>query len=341
MLCMSLFISPAYANTSDWEIAESEDAAATAEQPEPVSAATPPAVSAETDGNGESAAVPATSAALTPDGNLNLVDDVSGEQSESKQFITVTTKTGEYFYIVIDRAGGAENVYFLNLVDDSDLTALLGEEAVTEAVSESAVAAREATAPAVSIAADDKTPEPEKPAIPGAAIGLAALLAIGGIAFYFIKVRGRKQRVRPDEDFTDLSEFDFPDDEPDDDYAGGTPYSYAYDGQDEELPEYDENDEMPDELSEHESGPSDGGRETQEDEPERSDNEPGPEDDGGETSDGGDGQPEYEPEASGAGREPSEYGGETSEYESVLSDDEHGTEEHGETGPDEMKEANE
>lgn len=62
---------------------------------------------------------------LTPPGNMELVDDYSGEQSESKQFITVVTKSGDYFYLVIDRAGDRENVHFLNLVDEADLMAII------------------------------------------------------------------------------------------------------------------------------------------------------------------------------------------------------------------------
>ena len=38
---------------------------------------------------------------LTPDGNATLVDDYGG----NKQLITVTTKSGNYFYIIIDRDG--------------------------------------------------------------------------------------------------------------------------------------------------------------------------------------------------------------------------------------------
>lgn len=71
--------------------------------------------------------------ALTPDGNMSLIDDIlqknpyvsdEGELSE-KQFITVQSKNGNYFYLVIDRAGDTENVYFLNLVDEADLLALM------------------------------------------------------------------------------------------------------------------------------------------------------------------------------------------------------------------------
>ena len=48
---------------------------------------------------------------LTPKGNATLVDDFGG----NKQLITVTTKGGNYFYILIDRAAEGENtVHFLN-----------------------------------------------------------------------------------------------------------------------------------------------------------------------------------------------------------------------------------
>ena len=63
---------------------------------------------------------------ITPKGNATLVDDFYGD----KQLITVTTKAGNYFYILIDRANEDKetSVHFLNQVDDADLLALLDEE---------------------------------------------------------------------------------------------------------------------------------------------------------------------------------------------------------------------
>ena len=58
------------------------------------------------------------SPALTPDGNAALVDDFG----DNKQLITVTTKAGNYFYILIDRANEDKEtaVHFLNQVDEAD-----------------------------------------------------------------------------------------------------------------------------------------------------------------------------------------------------------------------------
>ena len=74
-----------------------------------------------------------SSLTLTPDGNLTLIDDFlqveapatqDSEQLE-KQFITLQSKNGNTFYLVIDRNGKTENVYFMNLVDEADLMALM------------------------------------------------------------------------------------------------------------------------------------------------------------------------------------------------------------------------
>ena len=65
---------------------------------------------------------------LTPDGNLTLVDDIKTTSDGDKQFMTVVSKNGNYFYIIVDRAdNGENNVHFLNLVDERDLMDLIEE----------------------------------------------------------------------------------------------------------------------------------------------------------------------------------------------------------------------
>ena len=65
---------------------------------------------------------------LTPEGNLTLVDDYHTTYSDGsgQQFITLVSKSGAYFYLVIDRAAdGDQTVHFMNLVDEADLLALM------------------------------------------------------------------------------------------------------------------------------------------------------------------------------------------------------------------------
>lgn len=70
-----------------------------------------------------------TDGPLTPDGNMNLVDDYGEHEETGKQFLTVTTRDGKYFYLIIDRDdNGAETVHFLNQVDAMDLLSLLDED---------------------------------------------------------------------------------------------------------------------------------------------------------------------------------------------------------------------
>ena len=50
------------------------------------------------------------------------------ENDSSKQFLTVQTKNGNTFYMVIDRSGTSENVYMMSLVDENDLAEFLDEK---------------------------------------------------------------------------------------------------------------------------------------------------------------------------------------------------------------------
>ena len=171
---------------------------------------------------------------LTPDGNATLVDDFGG----NKQLITVTTKNGNYFYILIDRDDEGENtVHFLNQVDDADLFAFLEDGESTEAQTPAVCTCTEkcetgkinTSCPVCSTnmtacSGKEAEPEPdevteqpqEKSNTGGLVLFLVVALLGGGGAFYYFKFMKPKQSVKGG---TDLEDFDFEDydeDEPDD-----------------------------------------------------------------------------------------------------------------------------
>ena len=175
---------------------------------------------------------------LTPDGNATLVDDFGG----NKQLITVTTKNGNYFYILIDRDDEGENtVHFLNQVDEADLMALIEDgntttepPAVCNCTEKCEAGAVNTQCPVCSTnmtacggkAAEPEQGEPEEPkekktGTGGLLLFLIVAIAGGGGAFYYFKIMKPKQDVKGS---TDLDDFDFDDydeDEPEpDDEAG-------------------------------------------------------------------------------------------------------------------------
>ena len=86
-----------------------------------------------------------TSRALTPEGNLTLVDDYHTNYSDGsgQQFITLVSKSGNTFYLVIDRnAKGQQTVHFMNLVDEADLLTLMEEEEADAYTAEKEAAAQ-------------------------------------------------------------------------------------------------------------------------------------------------------------------------------------------------------
>ena len=177
---------------------------------------------------------------LTPDGNATLVDDFGG----NKQLITVTTKNGNYFYILIDRDDEGENtVHFLNQVDEADLMALIEDGNTTTEppavcnCTEKCEAGKVNTSCPVcattltGCTGKDPTPTPteqpeepkEKGGDPGAVLALVLFVLLGGgAAFYYFKFVKPKQNVKGNTDLEDFEFEDYDEDEPEAD-TGETP----------------------------------------------------------------------------------------------------------------------
>jgi hypothetical protein len=136
---------------------------------------------------------------FSPDGNLTLIDDFIRTDEGDKQFITVKTRDESVFYIVIDRSANQENVYFLNLVDDQDLIAILNDEGLTEEIE----TITKLPDPQESEQAKPSQTDPETtdPASSPAVMQLIGILvfvaAIGGSAFWLIRSKPfQKQRKK-------------------------------------------------------------------------------------------------------------------------------------------------
>ena len=205
MLCCTAKTPAAFANAEDPEEGTSEKPVTGGVEPEP----------------------------LTPEGNAALVDDFGG----NKQLITVTTKSGNYFYILIDRANEDKEtaVHFLNQVDEADLMALMedGQSAekppavcnCTEKCEAGAVNTKCEVCSTDMTGCTGKEPEPPKeptkpekkePAGLNPAVLLLVLAVMGGAAFaYFKFIKGKanhKNSSNPDDyDYEDGEEL--PDEE--------------------------------------------------------------------------------------------------------------------------------
>jgi len=180
-----------------------------------------------------------TSGALTPEGNLTLVDDYHTDYSDGsgQQFITLVSKSGATFYLVIDRnAKGQQTVHFMNLVDEADLLSLMEDEdaeaytaekeAAAQAEQERKQAEEDAKKAAEEAAASgsEQTGGNKVTKYAATFLGVLALVGLvaGGGIYTFMKQKQKKQAEKealdPDANYTeDKGDFEIPTDVPDED----------------------------------------------------------------------------------------------------------------------------
>ena len=174
---------------------------------------------------------------LTPEGNLTVVDDYQTTFSDgtAQQFITLVSKSGAYFYLIIDRAAdGDQTAHFLNMVDEADLMALMDEEDIPEPEPEPEPAPEPEPLP---------EPEPEEEE-DGAGKFILVLLVLAGIAgggaYLWLKMQQKKREAEenkpdPDADYReDEEEIVLPDEEPETDEEAERKAYQSSDGYEEE-----------------------------------------------------------------------------------------------------------
>ena len=206
---------------------------------EPVEEVEQPVLTAATE---EEEAVTVTdeeTGALTPEGNLTLVDDYHTDYSDGsgQQFITLVSKSGATFYLVIDRnAKGQQTVHFMNLVDEADLLSLMEDEdaeaytaekeAAAQAEQERKQAEEDAKKAAEEAAASGSEQTSGNKVTKYAATFLGVLVLVGLVAgggiYTFMKQKQKnqaeKEALDPDANYTeDKGDFEIPTDVPDED----------------------------------------------------------------------------------------------------------------------------
>ena len=170
--------------------------------------------------------------ALTPDGNLTLINDIGTSTKAGKQFITLESKNGNVFYMIIDRDDeGEETVHFLNQVDEADLMALTGEEetpATCSCTSKCVAGAVNTSCPVCAVNMTECVGKEAKPEVPAGPTepaaeepekksGMGGILVVllivslgGGAAFYIFKQKKAKPQTKGS---ADLDDYDYGEDE--------------------------------------------------------------------------------------------------------------------------------
>ena len=173
-----------------------------------------------------------SSGALTPEGNLTLVDDYHTSYSDGsgQQFITLVSKSGATFYLVIDRnAKGQQTVHFMNLVDEADLLALMEEDAADAYTAEKEAAAQaeqerkqaeedaKKAAEEAEVSGSEQTGGNKVTKYAATFLGVLALVGLvaGGGIYTFMKQKQKKQAEKealdPDANYTeDKGDFEIP-----------------------------------------------------------------------------------------------------------------------------------
>ena len=131
-------------------------------------------------------------------GNAQVQDDITN--SKNKEFLTITTKNNNTFYLIIDRSANVDNVYMLSQIDENDLQEFLEEDSSASTIVD--------VTPEVVIDENTHTEQTEQPATEspekeGTASNLGALVAIFIAAILGVGAYGYIKFIKPKKDEDD------------------------------------------------------------------------------------------------------------------------------------------
>ena len=136
-------------------------------------------------------------------GNGEVLDDKA--EDGTKEFLTIQTKNGNTFFLVLDRSSNTENVYMLSMIDENDLAEFM-DETQTEGTPQVVIPETEPTVAPEE--AETETVQPEEGGLNMGAILAIGILAAGaiGVGYYFKVVKPKKEETQ--EDGEDLEFYD-------------------------------------------------------------------------------------------------------------------------------------
>lgn len=131
-------------------------------------------------------------------GNAQVQDDITN--SKNKEFLTITTKNNNTFYVIIDRSANVDNVYMLSQIDENDLKEFLEEDTSASTIVD--------VTPEVVIDENTHTEQKEQPVTEspkkeGTASNLGALVAIFAAAILGVGAYGYIKFIKPKKDEDD------------------------------------------------------------------------------------------------------------------------------------------
>ena len=155
-------------------------------------------------------------------GNGQLLDDIS--EDSSKQFLTIQTKSGNTFFLVLDRSSNTDNVYMLSMIDENDLAEFISETQEPDAETADVVLPEQEATPATTESEAEPVAESKAGEMNTGAILAIVLLVVGGIGgYYYFKV----VKPKKEDDHADDEDLEF--------YDGGAYINEDQDEADEEM----------------------------------------------------------------------------------------------------------